>query len=478
MELKKIVENKKNSILKNYIYNAGSEIISLLVPLLLVPYTSRTLGVDNIGIYSYINSIVIVFSSIGKIGINTYGKLKIAQNRDFKEELSNIISNLVFLRFFLSLIVLGVYEQCIGRITEFKVIGIIFGIYILSDAFDISWIYQGLENFKTIAIRKFFSKLLNLVLVLLFVRNETDLIAYTAIIQLTLLIMNMSLWIGVRKYISLKVLSIKTIKSAIIPCLIYFIPTVANLIYNTLDKVMLGYITKSTYESGCYEQAYKIINITQTFILMIGNTTLPRLTYLYKKKNIQEFVSIVQKSFKVIWMFTLPMACGILINAELIVRITFGDDYNGSITILRILSLMLIFATLNYNIGNQILISTEKQREYNISVVLSAVINFCMNIILIGKFSAKGAAIGSLIAEILVFGLFIFFASRLVSLQTIFHKSIYKYLIATLIMSGVNIGCIRVLHKLSIFVLFGIILVISSLTYFIVLHILGENIYH
>lgn len=51
------------SVKKNYIYQVTYEILAILLPLITAPYITRTLGADNLGVYSYGMSIVNIFLS-------------------------------------------------------------------------------------------------------------------------------------------------------------------------------------------------------------------------------------------------------------------------------------------------------------------------------------------------------------------------------------------------------------------------------
>ena len=43
-------------VIKNYLYNAGYQILNMIIPLITVPYISRVLGAHDVGINEYTNS--------------------------------------------------------------------------------------------------------------------------------------------------------------------------------------------------------------------------------------------------------------------------------------------------------------------------------------------------------------------------------------------------------------------------------------
>lgn len=463
---------------KNYLYNVLTQIISFVVPLILVPYTSRTLGVDNIGIYSYMQSIVTIFSSVGRLGLNTYGQLQVSQNRDNKERLTQITWELIKLRILSSVIMIVLYVIFICSFHENTCAGLIFTFYLLADCLDIVWFFQGLEMYKYIALRTLSIRALNLILILLFIHGKNDLYRYILIMEFTLILTNLFLWTNLKKHIDyvniFKVKGCKHIRN----CLVYLIPTIANLIYNILDKTMLGYIGGSTYESGCYEQAYKIINIAQSVVLTIAATTVSRLTFYYKSNDKVEYNNLLSRSVKMMYILAFPISIGVFVNSELIVNVVLGPDYAASVRILQYLSVLLVFATFNYNIGYQVLVATENQKEYNIGVIIGGIMNFTLNIILISRFAATGATIASLAAEIIISVFFILFASRHIRTRIFFPAQLLQYLFSAILM-GAGCQCLQYffqfIHNNNQLLQLLIIIMISVILYFGILFIEGVN---
>ena len=61
----------KKSIKLNYIFNAGYQIFTIIVPLITAPYISRALGADGVGTYSYTFAIVSYFTLASTLGAGT-----------------------------------------------------------------------------------------------------------------------------------------------------------------------------------------------------------------------------------------------------------------------------------------------------------------------------------------------------------------------------------------------------------------------
>ena len=220
---------------KNFIYNVIYQIFIYIIPLISVPYVSRKLGVDNIGIYSYTYSIVYYFMLAAMLGINNYGTREIAKCKDNIEKRSRLFCSLYLMQIILNLVMLVLYMIAIVVLNNYKKIMIIQTIYLISVMFDINWLFFGMEKFKITISRNVIIKILSLCLIFVFVRNECDLWKYTIIMALSTLVSQLYLFIYLKKYISIKKVSLKDAFSHLKKCIVLFIPVIAYSIYRVMD---------------------------------------------------------------------------------------------------------------------------------------------------------------------------------------------------------------------------------------------------
>lgn len=463
-----------SKIAKNYLYSLSYQILIIITPIITIPYVSRTLGVQQIGIYSYCYSIVAYFSSIAALGLGTYGQLLIAKKRDNKEEISRLFYQVIFTRLIITIISAIVYILYICFVCkENKLVALIFLINIIASAFDISWFLQALENFKKTAIRNFIIKLLSIFLIFLLVKKPSDLWKYAIILQGSILIGNATLWLGIKKYIVKipihKINFIKHIKSSFI----YFIPTISMTIYTYFDKTMIGVLSNSDIQNGYYEEAYKIQSILVTIITSIGTVMLPRMTYLFSNDSSKEKIKYyLEKSAAITLMLSIPMVFGLFAISDIFIPIFLGEQFVNSIIPLKILgTLILINGLINFY-GMQILMPIGRQKKYNIGVIVGVVCNVIFNYFLIQKYQAIGACVASVISEIIILILFMSFSNDKFPWKKLFKLS-WKYIVASLIMYTI-IFMIRYLNIGEISKL-GLIFICGCTIYFFVLMILHDE---
>ena len=157
---------KEPSVKKNYLFNTSYQILALIVPLITTPYVSRVLGAHGIGIYSYTFSIVSYFVLFSALGTSTYSNRNLGIVRDNINERTKFFWEIFSLRAILASISLVIYFTYVIVLSENKLIAALQGIYLIDVMFDITWFFQGMENFKIIAIRNYVIKLVNVILVI------------------------------------------------------------------------------------------------------------------------------------------------------------------------------------------------------------------------------------------------------------------------------------------------------------------------
>lgn len=392
----------RKSIAKNYIYNLTYQILSILLPVITTPYLSRVLGAENIGIYGYTISIVTYFILFGTLGISMYGQREIAYKARDKKEQSRTFFEVISLRAITLTISIITFYIIFGRSGDYKIYYRILIIQLVANLFDISWFFQGIEEFDKTVIRNSVIKLLSLVLIFVLVKKPEDLWLYFLIYVGAELIGNLTLWLYIPKY--LEKISIKDLnfKKHLKPTISLFIPQIAIQIYTVLDKTMIGAIMNNMEEVGYYEQAQKIIRATLTVVTALQTVMNSRIATSYINNDKDEVKLCLEKSFNFIWILSIPMMFGFIAISPKFVPWFYGDGFEAVTPILIATAPILVVLGLNGVTGIEYLVQTGKQKIFTISVTIGAIVNVILNLILIHFFGGIGAAIASVLAELSV----------------------------------------------------------------------------
>ncbi|WP_455507063.1 flippase [Clostridium sp.] len=420
------------SVKINFIYNLIFQIVTLCLPLITVPYTSRVLGREGVGLYSYTLSITQYFIIIGTLGMSLYGNRAIAYVRDNKKELSKTFWAILVLRILTTTISLIMYLSIFCLNNENKIMYLIQALNILAATIDISWLYMGLEDFRKTVTRGLVVKILCVLSIFIFVREQSDLWIYTLINALMLVLGNGFMWLYLPKAVDKTKITFKDMKIHLIPTLQMFIPQIAIQVYAVLDKTMLG-ILATKGDVGIYEQSQKIVKIVGGLVTSLGVVMLPRMSNTFANGDKKKMNEYLNKSLIFVSYMSIPMFIGLAAISNEFVPWFFGEDFLQVRYIMMILTPILFFIAINNVLGVQYLLPTNRTKEYTIAVSTGAITNVVFNFLLIPKYKVIGACIATLLAELIVPVVELIILRKNINIKYIF-KNIYKYFFAGAIM--------------------------------------------
>lgn len=437
-----------SSVKKNYLYNLAYQVLAIIVPIITTPYVSRVLGPSGIGVFNYTNGIVLYFSIFALTGTNTFGQREIARYQSNAFERSKLFWEIFIFRFICTFIVFLAYLFFIFNfLLQYRVLFYINFLMILSWIFDISWFFQGIEDFKTTAIRNSVVKILGTVLIFVFVNAENDVWLYSLIYVGTMLLGNLSMWI--KLWSNLDRVQLKTLRvlSHFKPIMGLFFPVIAVQIYTLLNKTMLGGMFNSA-EVGYYSQADRIVQLLLTIVSSVVAVLLPRFTVLYRNRNFEKINHYYHKTIDYIFVLALPLCLGCIAVSDLFVPIFFGPGYDSVIGNMRIQSFLLLVVSIGQFLGTY-LVAINKQNKYTIAVTVTAICNLLFNFILIHSYGSIGASISTVLSEIIATVLQLFFLCRELNISYIL-KSFIHYLIPSILMFCI-IYLVRLIPVMNIF---------------------------
>lgn len=462
----------KNSIKKNYIYNLIYQVVIIIIPLITTPYLSRVLGAEAIGIYSYTLSITTYFILFGSLGVAMYAQREIAYVQGDKIKRSKVFFEILLMRFVtLGVSILLFYVMFI-RQGEYKTYYKILLLEIIANSIDISWLFQGLEEFKKIVMRNTLVKIISILLIFLLVKNTSDIYIYFIIYVMSNFLGNISLWIYLPKYVQkIKIKELNIFKH-LKPTLSLFIPQVAVQIYTVLDKTMIGSIVEDKAEVGFYEQAQKIIKLLITITTSLGTVMIPRMANTFAKGEKEQLKVYLKRSFNFVFFLAFPLILGIISIINKFVPLYYGEGFEKVTYLICIISPIVLVIGLSNVIGTQYLLPTRQQKYYTISVTVGALVNFFLNIILIHYYNSIGASIATVIAETAVTIIQFYLVRKQINIKDIIKLS-KNYIIAAIIMfiMSVCIGLIIINTVISILIQ----VIISVLIYFVILLIMKDE---
>ncbi|NGQ30752.1 oligosaccharide flippase family protein [Staphylococcus aureus] len=375
---------KSDSLKENIIYQGLYQLIRTMTPLITIPIISRAFGPSGVGIVSFSFNIVQYFLMIASVGVQLYFNRVIAKSVNDKRQLSQQFWDIFVSKLFLALTVFAMYMVVITIfIDDYYLIFLLQGIYIIGAALDISWFYAGTEKFKIPSLSNIVASGIVLSVVVIFVKDQSDLSLYVFTIAIVTVLNQLPLFIYLKRYISFVSVNWIHVWQLFRSSLAYLLPNGQLNLYTSISCVVLGLV--GTYQQvGIFSNAFNILTVAIIMINTFDLVMIPRIT----KMSIQQSHSL-----------TKTLANNMNIQLILTIPMVFGEEFASTVPLMTILAILVLIIPLNMLISRQYLLIVNKIRLYNASITIGAVINLVLCIILIYFYGIYGAAIARLITE-------------------------------------------------------------------------------
>lgn len=439
------MSSQKNSLTYNAWYNVLYRLLNIVFPFITSIYVARVLMADGIGKVSAAQNIVSYFTIFASMGIPTYGIKLIAQFKIKSKESSIAFIELFIINFFLSVVCSIAYYLLIFTVPYFDGKHLLYsvtGLSLVLNIFNVDWFYQGIQEYRYIAIRSFFIKMVSFGALVLFVRRPQDYVIYSLITSAALVGNYLFNIIRLPQYVSINVKNV-SLAQHLKPIFSLFIACFAAEVYVLADTTMLDVMSDSTIV-GYYSMSMKIVRIIRGLVVAVSAVFLPQLSYYYYNGEIEKFKELTNRGLHILLAISLPVAMGIMFVADDAIITFFGSNYFESILTTRILSVSVISVAISNFIGLQILVTLGKEKITTISTICGAILNIVLNCILIPVWMHEGAAIASSITEMTVMVIQIVLTRKYIK----FEYNLKTVLVPTIIMC-IGVGFI---HQINFFV--------------------------
>ena len=419
-----------NSLKKNVIYSSILTVSGYLFPLITFPYVTRVLGVNNIGICNFADSIVQYFIYFSMMGMMTVGIREVARTKGNLQALSNTFNSLLALNLIATVVAIILLLLCttfVPQMYEHKEMFYIGTAKILANTLLVEWLFKGLEDFKYITARTIVIRGIYVLAVFIFVRDQSDYILYFALTSLMVVVNAVVNILYSKKFVkySLKDISFTNFLN---PFFILGIYSLLTSLYTTFNVAYLGFVS-NTIEVGYYTTATKLYTIIMSFFTAFTGVMLPRMSTLLAEGKVDEFKSLTSKSVEVLLSFAIPLIAISEICAPQIIRIIAGEGYEGAIMPMRIVMPLMIIIGYEQILVLQMLSPMKKDGSILTNSMLGAGIALLMNILLVEKWASIGTSIVWICSELTVLASAQYFVKKYIGYIIPLRSFIYRVLL-------------------------------------------------
>lgn len=398
------------TVLNNTVSLTLLQATNYLLPLIALPYLARILGPEFFGIVMYAQVFNRYFYITTEYGFDYTGTRQISISRDDSIKLNNIFWSIIYTKIIICLfcfLVLLILVYLTNIVSNYELVFIFsFGITI-ANVFFPTFFFQGIEKMKYITYANFFSKLISVILIFCFIKNQVDFIKVPIFYTLGATVSSLFVFIyAIRKFnLSIKAPKLKDILFQIRNGFSVFFSNISITLYTITNTIVLGYFANSTV-IGIYVGIEKIILALKVIINPFYQASYPFLVNTYKN-NSKKFWDIIEKYivYTIIIMTLFCFICNIF-SLE-IINLILGEDFISGKALFHLFSFLILINPLSYIIFNNCLLVLNKDKVFSNIYILMGITNIVFLILFINTFYEKMLAAGLANVITQIFGLFV-----------------------------------------------------------------------
>lgn len=460
-----------HSVKVNYVLNLINTGTQMLFPLITFPYACRIIQPEGIGQINFFSSIISYISLFTCLGIPLYAIREIARCRNNIVQMNRTAVEILLLHTLLTFfgyVVVAILCFAVPEIKESVPLFLVLSLTILFTAIGCEWFYQGMEDFLYITIRGLVVKVVSVIFLFLFVKTKDDLILYAWYAVLGALGGNVFNFFRLRKYIHRGniIFSQLNIRRHIKPAFKVFTFSIVTSLYLHLNSVLLGFM-KGALAVGYFAAANKLMGMLMRLSSCLGSVMIPRVSNLIAEKRMDEFRSLVQKSYDFTIGITLPLMVALICCAPYVISVLCGDKFLPSTLASQIVAPIIVMVGMSGVFGMQVLYPMGKINIVIKCCLIGAITNIIVNIALIPHFSYNGTAVAYLSAEVATTLSMYLIARKDLPIKYLCRNH-WAYVLGCVVMAAVLLLIPEVLNTSGLTILICQIL-LGVLSYFLVL---------
>ena len=432
---------KKRSITTNGIYAIAAKIFEMLVPIIVMPYILRTLGVSSYGKIAYIQSLVAYFTLFATMGLSNFALRECSIVRDNEDLFSKKVSQVFTLSLFttsLSFLVFYIYVISVPDARADFLLYSIYSFMIIGAGLNLSWLYYSIERFDLSSIRDIIGKASYLVLCFLLIHNSNDYNLYALIIVFTTSFITFAfnhygVWKG-RCGAKPRILLDKDFLPNLKAVFFLGLMTLGSKLFSSSDVILTKWLVKGdgNVSAGLYNTGIMLPLVIEQLTFTIASVITPRLYKFLGNGDEIQSQQLTNKISNAMYFVVVPAVVTFLFFPKELLFLLGGESYLPATNVLRFYSLILLTSVAITLAGTRTYVARRKEKKLFTILVSMAAINILLDFVLIKAIGITGAAIATLIANVL---LMIVELSLESSWYLVFTSDKIKYLIGGLIVS-------------------------------------------
>lgn len=402
---------KKKSITTNGIYAVISKVFGIFVPLVVLPFVLRRLGVESYGKVSFAQSLEAYFVLLATLGIENYALRECALVKDDTKSLQHKVSQIFTISLFTTFFAFVSFNLCayfIKEETTDYMLYFIISFSILSSGMMMNWLYYSYERFDLISVRNILGRCVYFVLCFLLIKDSGDYVLYVALYVFSLSLIplffnHFGIWKG-----KCGVVPRFQIDSELKKCLIsvFFLGlmTLGSKLFSSADTLLTKWLAEGdgNKEVGLYNSGILLPLVIEQLLMTIVSVVSPRIYYHIGQNQEKQTLNLTNLISNSMYLVAVPAVLTCVFFPDILMSLLGGGQYQGASGVLRIYSLVLLTSVAITLAGTRTYVARKKEKKLFVILITMAIFNIILNIIFYQIGGIKGIASATVLSNVLL----------------------------------------------------------------------------
>ena len=390
-------------MIKNLTALYGLHFFKYLIPLMLIPYLTRTLGLVVWGELAIAQAFSAYLILLIEYGFEFSATKKLAKNKSSSTMRAIILSEvmgakvlLIFIAILISLPFLFLLDVFIknNALYYYSIL------FVVSASFNFTWYFQGIEQLVIATFVDITLRVISVIFIIFYIKDPKDVNLLLFIYSLSSILVTIILIFIINKNTTIKLPSFRGSINGLKNGWDMFLYKLSVSFYTTGNTLILSFFVAPEIVA-LYSGAEKISKSIIGLLTPITQVLFPRLNILIKT-SYKDAESLFKKSILFMGLIGLLMSISIFLSSDLLVSIILGKEFMSASSILQVLAILPILITISNVLGIQWMIPNGMEKAFNKIIIISGILNLSLAVILTPYFQAIGMAWSVVIAELLV----------------------------------------------------------------------------
>ncbi|WBA07862.1 oligosaccharide flippase family protein [Salinivibrio kushneri] len=375
------------------------DVVGMLIPIISMPIISRALGIELYGQYLLFMTTISFGHTMIDYGVQYTGVRAASKLIGNREKLASTYADYQGLRLILAVLYyIAASVYVIHSFESFQLV-IPLGLYILGYVFTSTWFFQATGLSKFLSFAALSNKLVLILILIFYVKEESDFLLLTISTTLPVLITSLFLLSIVKKRFKAQLFSFRNAKKLIIQGKDIFIGILAPNLYNAIPIMVLGNI------SDKLEFAEFAISLKVCGVIFLLQNVLSKSVYpiLSRQKGTN-----LKSTLLLNLIITIPNALILFFWGKGMISMLLGIEMLSGFYV-KVISASMIFVACSQAFSVGYFLPNNLDVEYRNISLRASLISFPIMSFLIYQYSVTGGVLGLLNARLIILIHYVYF---------------------------------------------------------------------